>query len=48
MNMSIKIEYTSPKGEDENKESNEATSDDDFTPSSHSKKTRATKDFKVK
>ena len=48
MNMSIKIEYTYPKGEDENKKSSEATSDDDFMPPSHSKKPRATKEFKVK
>ena len=47
MNKSIKIKNTYPEGEDEDQESSEATSDDDFTPPSHSKKLRATKEFKV-
>ena len=42
MNMSIEIKYTYPEGEDDDKKSSEATSDDDFTPLSHSKKPRAT------
>ena len=48
MNTSIKIEDTYPEGEDEDQESSEASSDDDFMPLSHSKKPRATKEFKVK
>ena len=48
MNTSIKIEDTYPQGEDEDQELSEASSDDDFTPLSHSKKPRATKEFKVK
>ena len=48
MNTSIEIEDTYPEGEDEDQESSEATSGDDFTPPSHSENTRATKDFKVK
>ena len=47
MNMSIEIEDTYPEDNDEDKESSEPTSDDDFTPPSHSKKSRATKEFKV-
>ena len=47
MNTSIEIEDTYPEDDDEDKESSEPTSDDDFTPPSHSKKPRATKEFKV-
>ena len=48
INTSIEIEDTYPEDDDEDKESSEPTSDDDFTPPSHSKKPRATKEFKVK
>ena len=48
MNTSIEIEDTYPEGEDEDQESSEASSDDDFMPLSHSKKPRVTKEFKVK
>ena len=47
MNMSIKIKNTYPEGEDEDQESSEVTSVDDFILPSHSKRPRATKEFKV-
>ena len=37
MNISLEISDTYLKGEDEDKKSSEATSDDDFMPPSHSK-----------
>ena len=41
MNTSIEIEDTYPEDDDEDKESREPTSDDNFTPPSHSKKTKS-------
>ena len=47
MNTSIEIKNTYPEGEDEDQESSEATSDDDYTPPSYSKKLIATKEYRV-
>ena len=41
MNTSIEIEDTYPEDDNEDKESSEPTSDDDFTPPSNRKKTKS-------